>query len=108
MQQERQNQWQQLLDFTSDMLRRAQAGEWDDLSAMAGERQLGFERFFAEPVTTDYAATVAEGIHTISRIDAEIAALAATAHGVITREQEMLNKRQLATRAYTDPRIQRR
>lgn len=99
----RRAEWQQLLDFSELMLQRARDGEWDVLGSMASERQEALEKFFAEPVLPDDAAIVEQGIHTIARIDAEVTALATSAHGVISREQEMLNKRQQASRAYTNP-----
>lgn len=107
MQRERQAEWQQLLDLTSRMLQRAREGEWDELSVMAGERQHALEHFFTEPVEADYAATVEAGITTISRIDDEITALTISAHGTISQEQNMLHKRQLASRAYTDSQVHR-
>ncbi len=97
----RQAEWQQLLDFSTRMLQHARDGEWDTLDSMACERQAELEKFFATPVSPDDAATVEHGIHTISRIDAEITTLATSAHGVISQEQETLNKRQRASRAYT-------
>lgn len=98
----RQQQWQQLLDFSNRMLQRARDGEWDSLAVMASERQVALEQFFAEPVSVDDAASVEQGIHAIASIDAEITALATDASGHISQEQGMLNKRQLASRAYTD------
>ncbi len=99
----RTQQWQQLVDFSNKMLAQAREGEWDLLSRMAGERQLALEQFFAEPVTAEESATVASGIHTINRIDSEITALANDAYGLASEERDLLNKRQQASRAYTDP-----
>jgi len=107
MQRDWQAEWQQLLDLTSRMLQRARAGEWDELSLMAGERQHALEHFFAEPVEAEYAATVKDGIATISRIDDEITALTKSAQGTIAQEQDVLHKRQHASRAYTDPQVHR-
>jgi hypothetical protein len=97
----RQAEWQRLLDFSTRMLQHARDGEWDTLGSMASERQAELEKFFATPVSPDDATTVEQGIHTISQIDAEITTLAASAHGVISQEQETLNKRQRASHAYT-------
>jgi hypothetical protein len=99
----RQSEWQQLLDCSELMLQRARGGEWDLLTSMASERQTALEKFFAVPVSPDDVAMVEQGIHAIARIDAEITALTTRAHGAISQEQEMLKKRQQASRAYTTP-----
>lgn len=96
-------QWQQLVDFSNKMLAQAREGEWDLLSRMAGERQLALEQFFAEPVSAEESATVEAGIHNINHIDNEITALANDAYGLASEERDLLKKRQLASRAYTDP-----
>jgi hypothetical protein len=98
-------EWQQLLELTHIMLQRARDGDWDTLNSMAVVRQAALERFFTEPVNERDADSVANGIHAIKRIDNEIVALAKAAYVGISQEQEMLKKRQQATRAYTDPKF---
>lgn len=94
--------WQQLIDFSNKMLAQAREGQWDLLNRMAGERQVELEQFFAELVAAEDSATVEAGIHTMNRIDSEIAALAKGAYGVASEEHDLLKKRQHASRAYSD------
>lgn len=97
-------QWQQLLDYSRSMLDKAEAGEWDSLTAMADERRTRLETFFAKPVPPEIADTVAEGIHRIGDIDAAITAFAKDASKQFASEHTIFNKRKQASKAYSDPR----
>jgi hypothetical protein len=103
MPESRLEQWQQLLDYSRSMLDKAEAGEWESLTAMADERRSRLEAFFAEPVPVELADTVAVGIHRIGDIDAAISAFAKEASKQFASEHGLLKKRQQANQAYSDP-----
>lgn len=104
----RNEEWQYLLDYSHSMLGKAQAGEWEELSSMAIERQSQFEAFFARSVPVEMVDDVAAGIHHIEEIDTAISQLAKEAKKAFSGDASLLKKRKQATQAYSDPGHQER
>lgn len=99
----RSDAWQQLIEYSRQMLEKAEAGEWETLTTMAEERQRRFEAFFAEPVSPELTDEVAAGIQRIGDIDDAVTALARDASREFSAEHEVFRKRKQASEAYSAP-----
>ena len=96
----RQQQWQQALSMTEDMLQRAQEGDWGALGALEIERRGIIESFFATQVPEQDAPYVADGIRALMALDQQIMALCKVARDDVAHKAGVVSQGRRAEAAY--------
>lgn len=95
-------EWQGIVDYSAQMLQRAEAGEWEALALMAQERHQRLEGFFSIAVDEQMADEVSQGILQLGEVDAAITQLAQRARKELNQDSGLLQRRRQASRAYSD------
>lgn len=92
-----------VLDLTRAILAAAEAGEWDEVSALEAQRQEAFERIFAGEVNGEAEALLlADMIEQVREMDKAICETACRERDAIAAELNRLRSARRHEQAYLD------
>lgn len=75
-QQHRDDAWQAILQASQTLLNAAQSAHWDELSELAGERDVLIRAYFSKPITVDNALQIRDKITQLLAMDDQVLGLA--------------------------------
>lgn len=91
----------QLLNLSEAMLRKAKDGSWDEVMALEAERHSLIKVFFSGPVMPGDAEAVADGIRAILAIDKELMEMGAIKRFDLLQALQEMDQGKKAVKAYT-------
>lgn len=98
---ERRLAWQQIVEFTENVLSLARSQEWDAMLQMYRDRDDLLQTFFAKPIDQADSAEMGELIRSLMAHDQEIQALCMAAKDEAARELGKVNLGRKAEAAYS-------
>jgi Flagellar protein FliT len=100
--QQRDDAWHAILHASETLLNAAQEANWDELTALANERDILIRTYFSKPVTVDNALQIRDKITQLLSMDDQVLGLARKEHENLLPALRAFSKSKKAIGAYQE------